>query len=413
VSAIKKLYDTSILPKLKDKKTELYIYTELTKMISNAYSTNVASDESFCFKFNLPVMSVNNFYKIFNLDPNDVCNSFKADWGSTLTAMHKDPYYQILLLFIYYGVTEKKDMFTANALMVLLLKIWNGRKSHFFKYCDKRIMKYVISNMLTNRHVLSKYENPVSLLKDYFVPTILSKYGPEIKTDISKLKRLFEQCFARVRQIFAFNPRSNLQTGKSEAQGGLLPLYMKAREEGLHISTPSTRTMQSADGESSASGYEDYSTTHNRDQIVSKTTDEIVLNKSKKYSMNFISDVNKKTNVSVNIIEKLLDFLHAYKRYEVIQNLIVLILSRCNIDSTAEICSGDFSGKVKKYVISSKNNEEVNNIQKLLDLMLNEFFKEKLKSDFNKYSSVHKIKIRNVIIHALEYNLFKTNCRGA
>jgi len=411
VSAIKKLYDTSILPKLKDKKTELYVYTELTKMISNAYSTNVASDESFCFKFNLPVMSVNNFYKIFNLDPNDVCNSFKADWGSTLTAMHKDPYYQILLLFIYYGVKEKKDMFAANALMVLLLKIWNGRKSHFFKYCDKRIMKYVISNMLTNRHVLSKYENPVSLLKDYFVPTILKKYSSEINSDISKLKRLFEQCFARVRQIFAFNPRSNLQTGKSEAQGGLLPLYMKAREEGLYISTPSIRNIQGGDSE--GAGYDDYSTTHNRDQIVSKTADEIVLNKSKKYSMNFISDVNKKTNVSVNIIEKLLDFLHAYKRYEVIQNLIVLILSRCSIDSSSEICNRDFSGKIKKFVISSKNNEEVNNIQKLLDMILNEFFKDKLRTDFNKYSSVHKIKIRNVIIYALEYNLFKVNCGGS
>ena len=380
-------------------------------MISNAYSTNVASDESFCFKFNLPVMSVNNFYKIFNLDPNDVCNSFKADWGSTLTAMHKDPYYQILLLFIYYGVKEKKDMFAANALMVLLLKIWNGRKSHFFKYCDKRIMKYVISNMLTNRHVLSKYENPVSLLKDYFVPTILKKYSSEINSDISKLKRLFEQCFARVRQIFAFNPRSNLQTGKSEAQGGLLPLYMKAREEGLYISTPSIRNIQGGDSE--GAGYDDYSTTHNRDQIVSKTADEIVLNKSKKYSMNFISDVNKKTNVSVNIIEKLLDFLHAYKRYEVIQNLIVLILSRCSIDSSSEICNRDFSGKIKKFVISSKNNEEVNNIQKLLDMILNEFFKDKLRTDFNKYSSVHKIKIRNVIIYALEYNLFKVNCGGS
>ena len=90
-------------------------------------------------------------------------------------------------------------------------------------------MKYVISNELTNRHVLSKYENPVSLLKDYFMPTLLKKYGPEVNRDIIKLKRLFEQSWARVRQIFVFNARTNIQTGKSEAQGGLLPIYMKAK----------------------------------------------------------------------------------------------------------------------------------------------------------------------------------------
>jgi len=411
VSAIKDLYDSKVLPQLKNKKIETYIYTEMTKMISAAYSNNTSSDESFCFKFNLPITLVNNFYKKLSINPSDLGNAIKSDWGSTLTAMHNDPYYQILLLFIYYGVTEKKEMFAQNALMILLLKIWNGRKSKFFKYCDKRIMKYVISNMLTNRHVLSKYENPVMLLRDYFVPTLLSKYGPEIRLDIFKLKRLFEQCWARVRQIFVFNSRTNLQSGKSEAQGGLLPLYMKAHDEGLHISTPhmSGSNNQSDD---SSNTYEEYATTHNRDSIVSKTVDYIVLNKSVKYPINFITEVNHKTNVSVKIIEKIVDFVHLNSNFDVIQNLIVLILSRCNISSEQDICKGDFSNLIQKNVISSKNNEEVNNIQRLLDSMLIKFFKEVLNADFNKYSNVHKIKIRNVIIYALEHNLFKVNCRG-
>ena len=408
MSAIKKLFDTKILPKLRDKKIETYIYTELTKMISVAYTSNVNSDESFCFKFNLPIMAVNNFYKIFNLNPVDVNNEFKSDWGDTLTAMHTDPYYQILLLLLYYGITEKKEMFARNALMVLLLKIWNGRKSHFFKYCDKRVMKYVISNMLTNRHMLSKYENPVSLLKDYFVPTILKKYSSEVYGDITKLKRLFEQCWARVRQIFAFNPITNITTGKPEAQGGLLPLYMKAKKEGLHISTPNMNNT-GEDGE--ATGYEEYATTHNRDSIVNKTTDYIVMNKSSKYPNNFVKDVNNKTNVSVNIIDQILDYLPIQSNYDILQNLIVLILSRCNISDVSDICEKDLVGNIQKNVISSKNNEETIKIQRLLDRLLENFFKDKLNANFNNYSSVHKIKIRNVIIYALEHNLLKVNCR--
>ena len=409
MSALEKYYKDKIAPKLQNKQKETEVYTELAKMVSNSYTSNMASDESFCFKFNIPITAVNNLYKLLELNPLEVGLTYKADWGNTLTAMHKDSYYQILLLLIYHGIITKKDLFARNALMVLLLKIWNGRKSHFFKYCDKRIMKYVVGNMMTNRHKFSKYENPVTLLKDYFVPTIYTKYAPEIKADIGKLKRLFEQSFARVRQIFAFNPRTNLQTGKPEAQGGLLPLYMKAHKEGLHISTINVRGNSGEDD--SAPGYEEYTTTHNRDEIVNKTADYMVMNKVS-YPINVITDINKKTNVSVKVIEKILESLHTHSNLEILQNLIVLILSRCNITSVTDICKGTFATNLQKNVISSKNNDETNKIQKLLDMLLEKVFKEKLQISFNNYSVVHKIKIRNVIIFALEHNLFRVNCRG-
>jgi hypothetical protein len=407
VSSLEKYYKDKVFPQLQDKQKEMLVYTELSKMVTNAYTSNMASDESFCFKFNIPLAGVNNLYKILNLNPIEVGLIYKADWGNILTAMHKDPYYQILLLLVYHGVIQKKDAFARNALMVLMLKIWNGRKSHFFKFCDKRVMKYVIAAMLTNRHHTSKFENPVTLLKDHFVPTILEKYAPEVRNDISKLKRLFEQTFARVVQIFAQNKRTNLQTGKPEAQGGLLPLYMKARSEGLYLSTPNA----SAGEEGGAPGFEEFETTHNRDEIVSKTTDFIIMNKIS-YPTSLISEINQKTNVSSKIIDQILTSLHDHSNFEVIQNLIVLILSRCNISSIGDICKSEFSANIQKNVISSKNNEETNKIQRLVDILLEKVFREKLQIRFDNYSVVHKIKIRNVIIFALEYNLFRVNCRS-
>jgi len=407
VSAIKKYYEDKVVPQLQDKQKETQIYTELAKMVSAAYTSNMASDESFCFKFNIPLTGVNNFYKILNLNPVEVGLNFKADWGNILTAMHKDSYYQILLLLVYHGIIQKKDAFAKNALMVLMLKIWNGRKSHFFKFCDKRVMKYVIGHMLTNRHHSSKFENPVTLLKDHFVPTILEKYGPEIKNDPAKLKRLFEQTFARVVQIFAQNKRTNLQTGKPEAQGGLLPLYMKARAEGLYISPPNVRTGEDEE----RPGFEEYATTHNRDEIVSKTTDFIVMNQIS-YPASLISDINRKTNVSAKIIEQILAALHNHSYFDIIQNLIILILSRCNITSVGDICKAEFSANIQKNVISSKNNDEANKIQRLIDVLLTKIFDDKLQIKFDNYSVVHKIKIRNVIIFGLEHNLFRVNCRG-
>jgi hypothetical protein len=409
VSALETYYQDKVFPQLQDKQKETLIFTELAKMVSQAYTANMNSDESYCFKFNIPLAGVNNFYKILSLNPVEVGLNYKSDWGNTLTAMHKDPYYQILLLIIYHAIKQKKEPLAVNALMVLLLKIWNGRKSHFFKYCDKRVMKYVVSNMLTNRHGMSKFETPFTLLKDHFTPTILSKYGPEIDNDIVKLKRLFEQCYARVFQIFAFNPRTNIQTGKPEAQGGLLPLYMKARAEGHYITKP---TISSGE-DNEAPGFEEYATTHNRDEIINKTVDFIVMNKQVSYPTSLISDINKKTNVSNKIIEKILESIHNHDYYDLLQNMIILILSRCKISSVGDICKGGFSNNIQKNIISSKNNDEINKLQKLIDIILGKIFTESLNLRFDNYSVVHKIKIRNVIIYALEYNLFRVNCRGS
>ena len=52
-------------------------------------------------------------------------------------------------------------------------------------------MRYVIQNMLSNKFHASKHDSPLSLLANYFVPTLLQKYAPEIKTDPAKLKNIF------------------------------------------------------------------------------------------------------------------------------------------------------------------------------------------------------------------------------
>ena len=114
MSALEKYYKDKIAPKLQNKQKETEVYTELAKMVSNSYTSNMASDESFCFKFNIPLTAVNNLYKLLELNPLEVGLTYKADWGNTLTAMHKDSYYQILLLLIYHGIVTKKELFAKN-----------------------------------------------------------------------------------------------------------------------------------------------------------------------------------------------------------------------------------------------------------------------------------------------------------
>jgi len=410
-SAIKKYYEEKIEPQLQDKKKEQLIYTELSRLVTAAYDQNIRSDEGFCFKFSLPQLSVGKLYTKLNLNPVETLYAFKSDWGQVLTEMHKDKYYQILLLLVYHGIIKNNPPIASNALMLITMKIWNGRMDRFFpSFCNKNIMKYVVSSMMTNRHGISKYENPTVLLKNKIVPKLLETYSDQIKSDPSnKLKRLFEQSYARIYQLFVFNNRRNLKTKEVEAQGGILPLYMKAYKEGLYIKIPVVN--KTGDNENPPP-FDEYSTTHNRDDIVQKTVNAIVMNSTSQYPNSLIQNINTKTKVSSKIIEKILHSMHNNKNYEILQNLIVLILSRTNVFSVNDICSGVFSNNLQKNVISSKNNEDVNKIQKLLDIMLTNIFREDLQLDFNVYSNVQKIKIRSVILFGIEYNLFRVNCKG-
>ena len=399
-----------------DARVERQVYQELSRFVSTAFSQSMASDEGYCFKFTLPMAGVLKLYKIIGIDQKDVYNAYKKDWGTGAmsNAMHSDPYYQILLLIIYYGLLEKKEHLHKNAMMCCLMKVWNGRKVRYIKYCDKKIMAYVVTHMVTRKHSVSKYDSPISLLHDYHVPRLTKKYGPEIKRNPIKLKRLFEQMYSRINQIFMFNPRRNMVTGKNEAQGGLLPLYMKAHKEGMSISSPSVKM---GDEEP---GFDQYSTVHIRDKITNKVTDYITMNPNPSYPNTLIKSYNQQFKVKEVTIKAILKSIHSNKYSELIYDLISVILSRTNVSDQIDICRADYGATVKKVIISSKNNPDTRKIQQLSNILLKKVFDDDLKDMdgkpltkvYDKYSEVTRIQIRNVLVYGLIYNMRKIICRG-
>ena len=391
-------------------KLEQQITTDLLAIVANAYKQSMSSDEGFCFKFNLPITPVMKMFNTLNLDPKVVDNNFMIDWKlpPTEAVMHHDSYYQILLLLIYYGIKNNKPYIYENSLLILLFKIWNGRKHTYLQYCDKKIMKYVTTHMCTNRHMFGKYRDPLAMLKDYFVPTMLKKYKDEILNDSIKLKRLFEQTYARIRQLFVQNMRDDIQTGKKLAQGGILPMYMQAKAEGKSISSASVGGLNDEEGPS----FDEYSTISNREEITNSTSDFITMNPNPNYTPTFISQLNSQTHVSSKAIEKILISLHNHKYHDLIHDAISIILSKTNIQEKNDICRPEFTTNIKKGVISSKNNSDSQKLQKLINIFLQKIFVEDLNADFNKISNVNQIQLRNVVINGIVYNLQRNICKN-
>lgn len=399
-----------------DPRIERQVYQEISRFVSTAFTQSMASDEGYCFKFTLPMAGVLKLYKIIDIDQKDVYNAYKKDWGTGAmrNAMHSDPYYQILLLITYYGLLQNKEHLYKNAMMCCLMKVWNGRKVRYIKYCDKKIMKYVVTHMVTKKHSVSKYDSPISLLHDYHVPKLVFKYGPEIRRYPIKLKRLFEQMYSRINQIFMFNPRRNITTGKNEAQGGLLPLYMKAHQMGMSISSPSVGM---GDDEP---GFDQYSTVHIRDEITNDVTDYITMNPNPSYPNTLIKSFNQSFKVKEITIKAILQSIHNHKYNDILYDLISVILSRTNVVDKIDICRANYRNVVKKLIISSKNNPDTRKIQKLSNMLLKKIFDDDLRDSdgrplakvYDRYSEVTRIQIRNVLIYGLIYNMNKTVCRG-
>ncbi len=400
-----------------DHKLELQVNQQLSTFVNKAMNQSMMSDEGYCFKFSPPYSQVLGLYKVIGMDhKTEVLPAYKKDWGAgaMTNQMHSDPYYQILLLFAYYGIVEKKDYFYKNAMMCIFMKIWNGRKVRYIKFCDKKVMKYVVTHMVTKKHAVSKYDAPINLLYDYHTPKLFKTYAAQIRQNSFKLKRLFEQMYSRVNQHFMFNPRRNLVTGKNEAQGGLLPMYMKAQKEGMSVSSS---TVGMGDD---APGFDEFSTVHIRDQITNDVTDYITMNPNPTYPTSLIKTFNRRFKIKEITIKSILQSMHSNTYQDIIHDLISIILSRTNVADKIDVCRTEYREVVRKTIISSKNNPDTRKIQKLCDILLTKMFDNNLKDVqgkpltkvYTKYSDVTKIQIRNVLIYGIVFNINKAVCRN-
>lgn len=392
--------DPSILRELKRK---------VGKIISNAHYAMMNSDQGFCFKFPLPLKVVKiEILKIIQIPEEDIFRAFKADWGADAmrNRMHSDIYYQCLLLLALYGIRQNDEHLKFNSIFIIAMKIWNGRRTRFIKYCDKDVMKYITTYMVTKRHNIGgKYDDPLDLLKRWLVPTVLNTYEPRIQRDPLALKQIFEQSHLRIRQLFIQQTRTNIVTGKPEAQSGLMAMYQKAKREGLTMKNP---TIFHGETESS---FDEYSTSSSRDEMIDTTTDYIVMNTNPKYPHSFIDQLRKENKVALKVIDKILKGMHNYKYHSLIHSILTIMLSQTNSNNKEDICSNEFMAKFDKNVLRSKNNVNSRALQEHVMELLTNIFNTTLNLDVRKYSINNQIQLRKIIEKGLIYNLRQNVCK--
>lgn len=262
-------------------------------------------------------------------------------------------------------------------------------------------MAYVIGNMLNRKHLASEYDTPYELLRTHFVPALLSKYGPEALANPLKLENLFMQSYNRIDQLFAANRRTNMLTGKKEAQGGLLPLYMKAKEENLRLTV---NTVSNEDEEDTAASpvniYKDILT----EDPVSRMTTHIV-NKTPDYSAECVSTICGGTGIPIQTIEKILPLIHQGTGHDIIHELLFQILKLTRTREIGDILDCTFPEKVRRMVIDATDPMTRKMINDLLGALILTIKQANPEIDFSEYEGLGKVQWRQLIVLGLVHNM--------
>ena len=384
------------------------IQSNLISSVSDASVQAMSSDQGYCFKFALKSRNYKNLLQLVGLTERNLQIAFTKDWGSNSQKnhMHSDPYYQTYLFFLYFGIKENNQKIIESSLSCILFKLWNGRKTKFLQYCNKDIMNYVVNYMCSKKHLANRFNTPYDMIQNHFVPTLLTKYGDNIKKDPFSLKRIFEQAFTRVRQLFVSRTRIDIKTGNRVSEGGLFPLYKKAHDEGLSMSSVNIRG-----NEDNPISFSDYMTGSNMDELINSTVEKIVMNNQPTYSQMFVENLRKTYKLSKNVIQKLLIQLHDYKYHNKLHDIYSIILSQTEVIDKSDICNPKFTDLVNTKVLASKNSKSANELKSKLMNLLEDMLKQTVQRSISEYSNVHHIQLRKMIIRVLIYNLRVTVCK--
>lgn len=390
-----------------DPRLERSVQLELEKLVRLTYQDSITQKIGWCMRLKVPHLAVLKIFKKLNFDEKTIKRMFLDRFNIPGDPfMWGNPYYHILLLLVLYGVKYGNESMAKNAQILILLKLWNGRRSKHIPYCDPDTMRYVVAN-LSGRSYFKKFDSPMSLLMSHFTPTLLKKYGNQMRMNSDVIKRFFDQSYNRLRQLFIQDRAPDLKTGTIKARGGIATLYFAAKEKGYKLSSSKMRSNLDDDFDAV-----DFYSSGEFDEIIELITNYIIVNIQPKYDRPIINFIHNQSHVNINVINLLLTAIHSVKYQKHIQEILELFLRQLQINDKFDVCVPDFlSNIVKRKIVASKHSPVVVQFKALVGDLTEKIFDEKIPyAHYGEYSDPIRGQLRKVIIYGIAYNLQKFIC---
>ena len=398
----------------KDPTLERRVQLTLERLVRRIYADAISQNTGYCMIFKIPEADVLALAGAAGLSVDDVKNAFSTAWNIPKEVyMANNPYYHLALLFTLYGIRTRNESFQKTSMTLLLVRLWNGRLIHFIPYCNPDTMRYVVAN-LSGKYYARKYDTPMTMIVQHFVPTLLATYSAKMDEDSNFWsKRMFDQSFVRLEQLFIQNRAPDLKTGIVAARSGLAPAYYSAKEQDLKISKPTSSTASNDDDRAMSSL--DYYSSHEFEELIHSMVNFITMNINPNYDKVFLEYVIKDTTVNSKAVEQILNGMHDIRYADNIRDILELTFKQLNLNQNHEVCSKNFLTEVvKKKLISSKHSTNIVQLKKLVDMLLERIFADKIGYvSYSNYSNPRRGHLRKVVFYGFAYNMQKYICSGS
>jgi hypothetical protein len=397
-------------------KIELKLKIEFQQVLSDP----AISTDGYCCKFKISGLqsTIEKFYnEITFLKKGDLQYVFTKTWGIPLgvSTMREDPYYLFLILVSLYAMRKQRSLYKPEenpiaklCQLLILIKIWNGQLRIFIPFCQPDVMRYVTSNMMRKSYSANKYDNPLQLLRMAYIEpqgsSIPKRYFQRMYDDSSKSIEMIDAAWKRVRQLFASGKERNILKHTQRYGSGIAPKYHEAAASNLRISN--AKSFDSETGDIS----DNYSNS-SYDEFVDVISNSITMTSKPTYPENFKEFVKSECGFEASRITLLMTGIHELKYQDGINEILQNVFARMSGMIKEDVCGNDFYKKIKKNVISSKHNKNVDEVKKIADKMCESIYRDKLKvTDYNRWTANYKTNSINVIIYAIAYNIKKHIC---
>lgn len=364
-------------------------------------------EEGYCARFIIPDRDFNNVFSDFpDIKDIDITSAFRLAWKlpSSGAHMHSNVYYQKLCLIAYHAAKTDNNELGNFAVRLILFRIWNGRITKLIKWCNPDIMAAAIANCKSRKFEFKKHETPLDLIQNYLAPTIWIKYKEYILRDISETKRLFEQCFQRVKQMFGSGARKDLKTGETRYQSGLQPFYYRAAEERNKILV----------SKNDDSDFDNIVTSSDIENLTNSVVTYITLS-DQEYDQNVVNEITKKvTGIKRSKILTILEKIHQLKYSDILKDITELFFRKLTGINKQEYCSENYYELIRVRILSSKNNQDIENLKTLIDMLLDQIFRndlDKVYDDYMQKTINQRSQYRAIIIFGLAYNIKSIICQ--
>jgi hypothetical protein len=191
---------------INDKKLYSEIETVLKRIVSTIYTQSL-NHSTFCDSLATPGKLTNHLLKVFGVTDRQLSSAFEEIGYFKGNRMYADLYYQTLSVLYYIGVKADDDLMRMYSLVLINIKIFNGRKYRYMPNgCQPEIAEYLINQVFRSSKVLKKHPNPFNAITEYLAPNIENKYNASIKKDpahpIKGLVMIISQSWNRIDQMF-------------------------------------------------------------------------------------------------------------------------------------------------------------------------------------------------------------------